>query len=68
MSVHKPVVIGNTVVQASKVVCNQNCSQTSTLPPGFGNRQVFTSQSMAFSSQMLPEEMKVKRKYGKLVN
>jgi len=66
MSVHKTAVTGNTVVQSSTVVCNQNCSQTSTCSPGFGNGQVSASLSMEFSNQMLPEEMKVKGKYGKL--
>lgn len=67
MSVHKTAVTGNTVVQPSMVVCNQNCSQTSTFSPGFRNGQVSTSQSTEFSSHTLPEEMKVKGKYGKLV-
>lgn len=67
MWVHKTAVTGNTVGQASMVVCNQNCSQTSTFSPGFGNGEVSTSQSMEFSSQMLPDEIKVKRKHGKLV-
>lgn len=49
------------------VVCDQNCSQTPTFSPGFGNGQVSTSQSMEFASHMLPKETKARGKYGKLV-